>query len=296
MGADIAASYPPARETFAQADALLSFSLSKLCFHGPEDQLNNTFNTQPALYVTSMATLSALRSIKPDLMPRCAAGHSLGELTALTAAGALSFEHGLRLVRERGRLMAEAGEARPGAMAALLGLDAAVVRSVCEQASAETGAVVVLANDNCPGQIVISGEVVAIERALELAKEAGARRAVKLTVSIASHSPLMAPAAQAFADLLAETPFQPTMFPVYGNVTAAPLEGAEAVRHELAVQLTSSVRWTETVRAMIAAGVRHFAEIGPKDVLTGLLKRIDPSVTGVSVNSVDSLSSAVDTL
>jgi [acyl-carrier-protein] S-malonyltransferase len=296
MGEDIAASYPSARETFAQADDLLAFSLSKLCFHGPEDQLNNTFNTQPALYVTSMATLSALHSIKPDLTPHCAAGHSLGELTALTAAGVLSFEHGLRLVRERGRLMAEAGEARPGAMAALLGLDAAVVRSICEQASAETGAVVVLANDNCPGQVVISGEVTAIERALELAKEAGSRRAVQLAVSIASHSPLMAPAAQKFADLLAEVSFQAPAFPVYGNVTAAPLEGAEAVRHELAVQLTSSVRWTETVRAMIAAGARHFVEIGPKDVLTGLLKRIDASVTGVSVNNVDALRSAIDTL
>lgn len=296
MGEDIAASYPSARETFAQADALLDFPLSRLCFHGPEDQLNNTFNTQPALYVTSIATLNALRSLKPDLMPRCAAGHSLGELTALTAAGALSFEHGLRLVRERGRLMAEAGEARPGAMAALLGLDAAVVRSICEQASAETGAVVVLANDNCPGQIVISGEIPALERALALAKEAGARRAVKLAVSIASHSPLMAPAAQQFAELLAEIPFHAPAFPIYGNVTAAPLAGAEAVRHELAVQLTSPVRWTETIRAMAAAGVRHFAEIGPKDVLTGLLKRIDETLTGISVNSVEALHSAVDTL
>lgn len=283
MGAELARQYQPARETFAEADEILGFSLSELCFHGPEADLNATVNTQPALYVAGIAALRVLNMLVPDLKPFAVAGHSLGEFTALTAAGALDFADGLRLVRERGRLMAEAGDQQPGGMAALLGLDAEVVRTVCRQASVETGAVVVLANDNCPGQIVISGQHAALERALELAKAAGARRAVRLAVSIAAHSPLMAAASQAFDEALARTPFTVPRAVIYANVTAQPVANVDEIRAELSQQLTSSVRWTESVQAMIAAGVTEFVELGAKDVLTGLLRRIDSSASGTAL-------------
>jgi len=282
MAADLFRQFPVAKDTFTEADELLGFSLSKLCFEGPESDLNATLNTQPALYVAGIAAVRALQTLVPDLEPAAVAGHSLGEFTALTAAGALSFADGVRLVRERGRLMTEAGEQQPGAMAALLGLDADVVRSVCREASAETGATVVLANDNCPGQIVISGEHAALDRALELAKSAGAKRAVKLMVSIAAHSPMMASASKAFSQALAQVPFVQPKVPVFGNVTAQPLTSVDAIRAELSQQLTSSVRWTESVRAMIASGVTEFVELGAKDVLTGLLRRIDATVQGTA--------------
>jgi [acyl-carrier-protein] S-malonyltransferase len=283
MGAELARQYPIARETFAEADDILDFSLSDLCFHGPEADLNATVNTQPALY-----------TLVPDWKPFAVAGHSLGEFTALTAAGALDFRDGLRLVRERGRLMAEAGDQQPGGMAALLGLDADVVRAVCQQASAETSAVVVLANDNCPGQIVISGQHAALERALELAKAAGARRAVRLAVSIAAHSPLMAAASQAFDEALARTPFTAPQVVIYGNVTAQPVTTVDEIRAELGQQLTSSVRWTESVQAMIAAGVTEFIELGAKDVLTGLLRRIDANVSGMAVYDTATLTALMN--
>ena len=289
MGADIAAAFPVARQTFEQADDLLGFSLSRLCFEGPEAELNQTLNTQPALYVCSMATLRALQQEQPDALPSSAAGHSFGEITALAAVGALAFEDGLRLTRERGRVMTEAGQQNPGAMAAILGLDADAVRELCARVSEQTGKALVLANDNCPGQIVISGDVEAIEAGLVQAKEAGAKRALKLAVSIAAHSPLMVPAAAQFREVLANTPFVTPPIPVYGNVEAAPLGDASHIRHELEVQLTSPVRWTDSVRAMIAAGAETFVEIGPKDVLSGLLKRIDGGKTSVQLNSADNL-------
>jgi [acyl-carrier-protein] S-malonyltransferase len=289
MGKDLADAYPIARDTFAQADEILGSAFSDLCFNGPEADLNDTFNTQPALYVAGMATLRALQTECPDAVPSFAAGHSLGEFTALAAAGAVSFEDGLRLVRERGRLMKAAGERSPGAMAALLGLDAEPVRELCATASAETGGVLVLANDNCPGQIVISGDEATLERGLELAKAAGARRALKLAVSIASHSPLMESIAAEFRDVLAATNFQVPHMPVYGNVSAAPLVSVQAIREELDRQLTSSVRWTESVRAMIAAGAEQFVELGPKDVLCGLLRRIDSEKAAIALNNAASL-------
>jgi [acyl-carrier-protein] S-malonyltransferase len=285
MGKDLADVYPIARLTFEQADDILGFSLSDLCFNGPEADLNDTYNTQPALYVAGIATLRALQSEIPDAQPAFVAGHSLGEFTALAAAGALSFEDGLRLVRERGRLMKAAGDETPGAMAALLGLDAPAVREVCAQASAETGGILVLANDNCPGQVVISGDLQTLQRGIELAKVAGARRAIKLAISIGSHSPLMQPAAAQFSHVLDETPFHQPQAILFSNVTAAPLKDIVAIRHELHVQLVESVRWTELVRGMVAAGGRVYVEMGPKDVLTGLLKRIDETQTGVALNS-----------
>jgi [acyl-carrier-protein] S-malonyltransferase len=289
MGSDLIAAFPAARQTFQQADEILGFALSALCFHGPEEDLNDTLNTQPALYVCGMATLRALQSEIPNVNAAFVAGHSLGEFTALAAAGAVSFEDGLRLVRERGRLMKEAGTKSPGAMAALLGLDAAPVRELCAKASQQTGGVLVLANDNCPGQIVISGDDATLDVGLALAKEAGAKRAVKLVVSIAAHSPLMASASEDFRRVLAVTPFQTPQMPVYGNVNAAPLTSVEAIRDELGNQLTHSVRWTESVAAMIAAGAQHFIEMGPKDVLTGLLRRIDREASATALNSAEAV-------
>ena len=201
MGKDVAGAYPAAREVFAQADNILGFALSRLCFDGPETELNDTINTQPALYVCSVALLRVLSAEAPAFV----SGHSLGEFSALTAANALSFEAGLRLVRERGRLMKEAGDKQPGGMAALLGLDRPDVESLCQQVSADSGKPVVIANDNCPGQVVVSGDVDAVEQLMALATERGARKAVRLAVSIAAHSPLMASAALDFQQCLDET-------------------------------------------------------------------------------------------
>lgn len=289
MGADVAAAYPVARATFDEADTILGTNFSDLCFNGPEDILNDTINTQPALYVCSIAILRALQSEIPAMQPACAAGHSLGELTALAATGALNFADGLRLVRERGRLMKQAGETHPGAMAALLGLDAAQAKAVCEQAEAQTSGRLVLANDNCPGQVVISGDIAALDLALELAKTAGAKRAVKLAVSVAAHSPLMASASAEFQQAIAATTLNTPAVPVYGNVNTAPLNTIEAIQIELNNQLTETVRWTESVQAMIAAGITRFIEIGSKDVLTGLIRRIDRNVTTITINNVESL-------
>jgi [acyl-carrier-protein] S-malonyltransferase len=292
MGKELAEAFPVAQETFGQADEILDFALSALCFEGPAESLNDTYNTQPALFVCGIAALRVLQSKLPDAVPAFVAGHSLGEFTALAAAGALSFEDGLRLVRERGRLMKLAGEQNPGAMAALLGLDADVVRDLCQRASTETGGVLILANDNCPGQIVISGDNAALDRGLELAKEAGAKRAVKLAVSIAAHSPLMKTVADEFRQVLAKTTFNEPTVPVYANVTAQPLNTVESIRDELGSQLTQSVRWTESVQAMIAAGAETFLEFGSGDVLGGLLRRIDRSKSGVAVNNLSNMEQA----
>jgi [acyl-carrier-protein] S-malonyltransferase len=289
MGRDLAEAYPAARQIFEQADDVLGFPLSNLCFNGPQAELDETYNTQPALYTCGIATLRALQAEVPNVKPAFAAGHSLGEFTALAGAGAVSFEDGLRLVRERGRLMRDAGTQSPGAMAALLGVEVNQARDLCARAAGETGGVLVIANDNCPGQLVISGDDASIETAVGLAKEYGAKKAVKLAVSIAAHSPLMAPAADEFRATLEKTAFQPPQVPVYGNVYAAPLTDVDAIRTELAQQLTHGVRWTESVQAMIAAGVERFVEFGPKDVVTGFLKRIDRNVSGVPLNSADAL-------
>lgn len=289
MGQALADTYPAAREVFEQADELLGFPISVICFEGPEAALNDTINTQPALFVTSIATLRALASELPDVRPAFAAGHSFGEFTALTAVGALSFADGLRLVRERGRLMKAAGENSPGAMAAILGLEIDAVRELCDRASAESGGVLVVANDNCPGQVVISGEVAAIDHAITLAKTVGAKRALKLAVSIAAHSPLMQHAAESFKAAVEQAAFTAPAAPVYANVSAQPLTDAGSIRAELVAQLVSPVRWRESVEAMIAAGAQTFVEVGPKDVLTGLLKRIDSTRPAYALNSLEAL-------
>lgn len=287
MGKDFAETYTVARETFEHADEILGFSLSKLCWDGAEDDLNQTINTQPALYVTSIAILRVLQQEAPQAKPAWVAGHSLGELTALTAAGAISFEDGVKLVRTRGRLMEQAGEESPGAMAALLALDTDKVNELCASVSEETGKTVVLANDNCPGQIVVSGENEAIDRMIEIAPEAGARMAIKLAVSIAAHSPLMASASESFIEALEATNISEPQIPIYGNVTAAPLQTANEIREELNQQLTRSVLWTDSMQGIINAGAETFIEIGSKDVLSGLMKRIDRKKERVSLNSVE---------
>ena len=296
MGADLAAQYPTAREVYQNADDLLGFPLSRLCWNGPTEDLDDTLNTQPALYVTGIATLKALQAEIGPVAPAYMAGHSLGELTALAAAGALPFPDGLRLVRERGRLMKQAGDDAPGAMAALLGLPTETVQALCEQASAATGGHLVIANDNCPGQIVVSGDVATLERGLALANAAGARRAVKLAVSIASHSPLMAPVQADFRRALESITFRQPDIPVIGNVTAAPLLDAEAIRAELGAQLTSAVRWTESIEALQRAGVTRYIEFGPKDVLCGLVRRIDRASTRIALNSVQALQTFLQSL
>ena len=289
MGKDLAESYPLVRQTFEQANDILGFSLSDLCFNGPEDVLNDTLNTQPALYTVGVAIMRVVQSEISDAVPSFVAGHSLGEFTALAAAGSVTFEDGLRLVRERGRLMQAAGTKSPGAMAAVLGLDAAEIREICARASEKTGGVLILANDNCPGQSVISGDDATIEVGMQMLTEAKAKRVVKLPISIAAHSPLMESASAEFRQVVASTQFAEPRVPIYGNVDAASLANVTAIRRELDLQLTNSVRWTESVQAMIASGAELFVEMGPKDVLTGLLKRIDRSKTGKAINNVETL-------
>jgi [acyl-carrier-protein] S-malonyltransferase len=288
MGTDLLGS-AAAAAVFAEADDTLKIPFTRLMIEGPAESLDDTMNTQPALYIAGIATLRAIESEFDSTAPLAAAGHSLGEFTALTAAGALSFTDGLKLVRERGRLMREAGEQSKGAMAALLGLDVADAQAVCQQATTETGHPVVVANDNCPGQVVISGNEQALDRALVLATEKGAKKAVKLAVSVAAHSPLMATSSDAFRQALAAITFKEPKYPVIGNVSAAPLRTTDEIRAELDAQLTSPVRWTESVKVLQALGATTFVELGSKDVLTGLLKRIDRSLTGIAVNTGDAV-------
>jgi [acyl-carrier-protein] S-malonyltransferase len=287
MGQDLAQAYSVARDTFAEADELLGFSLSALCFEGPEETLNDTVNTQPAIFVASLVTLRVLQSEGGLAIPSFTAGHSLGEYSALVASGALTFADGLRLVRERGRLMKEAGERSPGGMAAILRLEDEMVADICRRASQETGKVVQVANYNSPGQVVISGDNLALEAAMELARSAGARRVVRLAVSIAAHSPLMAVIADEFRQAIEATPIQPPRVPVVANITAGPLRTVADIHQEMIGQLTSSVHWVDSVEYMVAHGVTSFIEIGPKDVLSGLARRINKGVKAVACGTVD---------
>jgi len=277
MGQALVETYGVARDTFAEADAILGFELSRLCFTGPPELLTDTRNAQPALLTTSIAAWRALRADRPDLpAPCCFAGHSLGEYSALVAAGCLDFAAAVRLTRTRGELMARAGEARPGSMAAILKLDDALVANLCAEAQVETGDIVQVANYNAPGQVVVSGGSAGVAALMELARKAGGRPR-PLAVSIAAHSALMAAAAEEFAQHILQTPFRAPArqdAPVVSNLEACPLETADEIRHELIGQLTGSVRWTSSVFKMQELGAARFVEIGPGDVLTGLIKRI----------------------
>lgn len=288
MGADFYQQSPVARAVFDEADELLGQKFSDLMFHDA-DALNDTYNTQPALYICSMAIFRLLEHELGSIQAGFLAGHSLGELTALTVGNVLTFTDGLKLVRERGRLMAEAGEKQAGAMAALLGVTIETARQICQEAQAQSGRVVVIANDNCPGQTVLSGELEAIDKAIELAGQYGAKRAVKLAVSVAAHSPLMASASAEFRTLLDQTPMQTPTVPIYGNVQALRLVDLAMIRHELDLQLTETVRWTESVEAMIQHGATTFVEIGAGDVLTGLIKRIDRTVERINVDKIEKI-------
>ncbi len=285
MGKALADAHPEARKLFEEMDSLLGLPLTRLCWEGPDAELGDTLNTQPALLTHSVAAWRVLTDALGGFRPLCVAGHSMGEFSALVAAGALSFADAVRLTRERGRVMCEAGKTTPGGMAAVLNLDAAALEKVCAQASQETGGIVGVANDNCPGQVVISGEAQALERAIALALQNGARRAVRLNVSIGSHSPLMRDAALEFAKAVNAAPFVDPAVPLVGNVGAAPLRTAGALRDDINAQLTSPVRWVESVRAMQALGADTFIELGSKDVLTGLIKRIDPAVRTMAAGS-----------
>lgn len=280
MGLQLAQSYPIARATFAEADAVLGFSLSQLAWDGPEDELNDTVNTQPALFVHSVAAWRVFQQIYPNLQPAYTAGHSLGQLSALVAAGALQFAEGLRLVRARGLAMKYAGSLNPGGMAAVLGLDIPTLEAVCAQASTPNE-VVQVANDNCPGQVVLSGARPALARAVDLAKQAGAKRPMLLAVSIAAHSQLMQPAQEAFALAIEKANIRDAAIPVISNVSAQPIRTAKDLRAELLAQLTQRVRWTESIQTMLANAVDTFLEMGSGSVLTGLIKRINRSAQGI---------------
>lgn len=284
MGLELAAAHPVARETFDDADSLLGFPLSKLMAEGPADELNDTVNTQPALYVHSLAVWRILSLRLPGLQPAALAGHSLGELSALAASRALTFADGLRLVRTRGQLMKRAGELAPGGMAAILNLGIPELEQVCAEASRE-GETVQVANDNCPGQVVISGAKPAVERAMELAKAAGAKRALPLAVSIAAHSSLMDSIQAEWNAAVDAVPMRDASAPVYGNVAARALTSADDLRADIRAQMQSRVRWTESAQAIIASGIRHFVEVGNGSVLGGLVKRIDPSVTSQALGN-----------
>lgn len=276
MGRELAEKYPVAKETFEEADSILGFSLSNLMWNGPAEELNETINTQPALYIHSMAAWRTFTDLYPGAKPVTLAGHSLGELSALTASGALSFSDGLRLVRRRGELMKEAGERNPGGMAAILNVDIPSLDRVCAEASTPEE-VVQVANDNCPGQVVISGHKPALERAMAAAKAAGAKRALPLAVSIAAHSPLMDSIQAEWNAAVDACSFGSPSISVVGNVHAKPLLSADDLRADIKAQMQSRVRWTESVQLMIGSGIQSFVEAGSGEVLLGLIKRIDPS-------------------
>jgi len=286
MGKDLAEAYPAARAVFDEADRDLGFSLSSLCFEGPESELTSTQNAQPALLVHGAAAWAVVRErVAP--MVSAAAGHSLGEFTAYHAAGTLTLADAVRVVRTRGELMYESGVERPGAMAAILGLDEQLVEKACAEAS-ESGGVVVPANYNTPEQLVISGEVAAVERAMVLAREAGARRAIRLKVSGAFHSPLMDVARGGLADALGTTDARDPAFPVYSNVSAEPVHDAAAACDLLVSQLTSPVRWTALVRRMVSDATQPlFLELGPGAVLANLVQRIVPGAEVLGCGTVE---------
>lgn len=275
MGKELAESFEVAADVFRRADAALGYSISEMCFKGPEDDLRQTINTQPALFVTSAAAFEVVRA--KGFSPAFAAGHSVGEYAALYAAGAFSLEEGLKLVRTRARLMQDAAESNPGTMAAILGLSAEQVSEAVARASG--AGVVAVANFNSPMQTVISGEAGAIARASEIASEMGARRVVPLNVSGAFHSPLMQSAADSLLEALNAAEINDLKTPVVANYTADFETGAREVRDNLSKQITGSVRWVESVRKMLDAGAEAFIELGPGNVLAGLIKRIAPEAS-----------------
>jgi len=292
MGKALADAHAEARQVFETADRVLGYPLSRICWEGPADELKKTVNTQPALLVHAVAALRLVEAA--GVRASWSAGHSLGEYTACVAAGALDFEDALRLVHRRGELMHQAGTDRPGTMAAVLGLDRAGVEALCREASA--AGVVQPANLNAPGQVVISGEIAAIERVCELAKSHGAKRAIRLEVGGAFHSPLMGAAATGLAEWIDRTPFRDARFPVIANVSAQPVSGADEIRAALKAQLLGAVRWEDSMKLLVDQGAEGFVELGSGKVLRGLLRTIAPSATTMNVEDPESLQATLAAL
>jgi [acyl-carrier-protein] S-malonyltransferase len=290
MGKQLYDQFASARRIFDQADEILGFSLSTLCFEGPQEELDDTLNAQPAIFVVSIACLEVFKeycqmTAGETVVPTLVAGHSLGECTALVAAGTLSFEDGLLLVRERGRLMKEQGEQTPGGMAAVIGLDPQTLAEVCLEVQSD--GIVTLANDNSPGQSVLSGEVEALQRAMELSRARGAKIVKRLAISIASHSPLMQQASQRFGEAIHHFSFQPPQVPLLSNITAQAITNVEEMRQELVEQLTLPVQWTNSIQNAMSQGVDTFIELGPNQVLSGLIRRIAKNAQSVSLSDVE---------
>ncbi len=285
MGLSVYEQYASARAVFDEADSVLGFPLSRLCFEGPPDELTKTVNVQPALVATSMACLRAAQEALSSKLPTPAfvAGHSLGEYTALAAAGALDLADALRLVRERGRLMYEAGLRSPGSMMAVIAFDRAPLQEVCEEAGVE------ISNVNAPGQLVISGAVDKLEKAAEMAKERGARRLIPLNVSGAFHSTLMEPVLSEFSDYMESFTFKTPTVPVVSNVTAQPLTDERSIREELLSQLRHCIQWQASVEYMSRNGITTYYEIGPGTVLSGLIKRISPDAITINLSGTDDI-------
>jgi [acyl-carrier-protein] S-malonyltransferase len=290
MGRDLAEKFPSARAWFDRANTALDYDLASICFNGPEAALTKTENAQPGIFLVSWVAFELLKELVPALQFEATAGLSLGEFTALAAAGALSFEDGLSVVRQRGQFMQEACEATRGGMAAVIGLDETPTREVC----AATG--VVLANLNCPGQLVISGEADKIIQAVELAKAKGARRAIPLPVAGAYHSPLMASAQPKLAAALNRVKLAAPAVPVVSNVTAEFHGAPDDISARLVEQVTSSVLWEKSMRTLLAAGFTRFIELGPGTALSGFMKRIDKDVQMLNIADVASLEATVKAL
>ena len=285
MGAELAQAYPAADAVFQEADAVLGRELRRLCFEGPEAELRQTENTQLAILTCSVAALRVLKEY--DVVPSAVAGHSLGEYSALVAAGVIGFEDALHLVRARASFMAEAGRTQQGTMAAILGMETERLQELCDT----TESIVNIANYNCPGQLVISGEIGAVNHVLELAKaEIGARRCRQLPVSGAFHSPLMAPAQQKFASPLESVTMQPPRVDIVMNVTGEFATDADDIRHLLFQQITRPVQWKKTLQTIEKTGITHFVEVGPGKVLSGLVKRTLPESSAVNVEDIKTLS------
>ncbi len=293
MGKSVAEEFATARRIYEEADDLLGYCLSALCFEGSEEQLRQTIHAQPALFVTSVAIWHALSELV-ELKPICVAGHSVGEYPALVAAGVLDWRDGLRLVRARAQAMQEAAESSSGTMAAVLGLDTQTVEAVCQEAS--SAGVVVVANYNCPGQVVISGEVEAVARAGDLCKQRGAKRVLPLRVSGAFHSPLMAPAGERFREALQAVTFHAPKIPLVANRTADVVDGQTDFVALLTEQLLHSVRWEESVRRMWELGARRFLELGPGEVLSGLIRRTIPEAETRGVHTAEQVRQTAEIL
>ena len=290
MGKDLAEQFPSAKAWFDRANAALGYDLASICFNGPDAELTKTENAQPGIFLVSWVAFQLLKERVPALKFDATAGLSLGEFTALTAAGAMTFEDGLRVVRQRGKFMQEACDATRGGMAAVIGLDEAPTREVCAEAG------IVLANLNCPGQLVISGEAEKISKAVELAKAKGAKRAIPLPVAGAYHSPLMASAQPKLQAELAKIKLSAPSVPVISNVTAQPHGAPDEISSRLVDQVTSSVLWETSMRYLLAQGFTRFIELGPGTALSGFMKRIDKTAQMLNVSDAASLEAAAKAL